>query len=151
MMNQDPPSSPSTATRKVLTQPTVVPLDSTTRQTPIHPDLPFIKVPAASSSSDNLKPYQYHPVTCEPLTTEDLKDHKTNMSLQQLAKQYPTPEAVEKAQAEAIQEVKMRSEESDKKRKDVEREMEEQEKMREVERKVERKVYERMKEMKGRS
>ena len=146
-MTQDPPSSPSTATRKVLTQPTVVPLDSLIRQTPIHPDLQFIKVPAASPSSDNLKPYQYHPVTCEPLTTEDLKDQKTNMSLQQLAKHYPTPELVEKAQAEAIQEVKMRIEESEKKRKEVEREMEDQEKMREVE----RKVYERMKEGKGRS
>ncbi len=69
------------------------------------------------------------------------------MSLQQLAKHYSTPEAVEKSQTEAIQEVKLRIEESDKKRKEVEREMEDQEKMREVE----RKVYERMKEMKGRS
>lgn len=145
-MTQNPPSSPSTATRKVLTQPTVVPLDSAIRQVPIHSDLPSIRVPAASSSSENLKPYQYHPVTCEPLTTEDLKDHKTNMSLQQLAKQYPTPEAIERAQAEAIREVKLRLEESEEKRKEVEREMEELEKMREVE----RKVYGRVKESKGR-
>lgn len=47
---------------------------------------------------------------------------------------------------EAVKEVKMRLEESEEKRKEVEREMEELEKMREVE----RKVYGRMKEGKGR-
>ena len=153
-MNQDPPSSPSTTTRKVLTQPTIVPLDSTARQIPIHPDLTSIKVPA-----DNLKPYQYHPATCEPLTNEDLTHHKPSSSsasasstnagptLQQLQKQYPTPEAAERAQIEAVREVKIRLQESEEKRREVEREMEELEKMREVE----RKVYGRMKEGKGRT
>jgi hypothetical protein len=155
-MTQDPPSSPSTTTRKVLTQPTIVPLDSTTRQVPIHPDLSSIKVPA---DKVNLKPYQYHPVTCEPLTNDDLTHHKpssgsastsnpaTGPTLQQLQKQYPTPEAVERALAEAVREVKMRLEEGEEKRKEVEREMEDLEKMREVE----RKVYGRMKEGKGRT
>lgn len=155
-MTQDPPSSPSTTTRKVLTQPTIVPLESTTRQVPIHPDLPSIKVPA---DNPNLKPYQYHPVTCEPLTSDDLTHHKPSFSsastsnpatgptLQQLQKQYPTPEAAERALAEAVREVKMRLEEGEEKRKEVEREMEELEKMREVE----RKVYGRMKDGKGRT
>lgn len=146
-MTQDPPSSPSTATRKVLTQPTVVPLDSAVRQNPIHPDLLSIKVPASSAegSSLSLKSYQYHPVTCEPLTTEDLKDHKTNLTLQQLAKQYPTPETADKALAETVREVKMRIEESEEKRREVDREMEDLEKMREVE----RKILTRVKEGKG--
>jgi hypothetical protein len=155
-MTQDPPSSPSTTTRKVLTQPTIVPLDSTTRKVPIHPDLPSIKVPADNPS---LKPYQYHPVTCEPLTNDDLTHHKpssssastsnptTGPTLQQLQKQYPTPEAAERALVEAVREVKMRLEAGEERRKEVEREMEELEKTREVE----RKVYVRMKEGKGRA
>jgi hypothetical protein len=64
-----------------------------------------------------------------------------------LQKQYPTPEAAERALAEAVREVKMRLEECEEKRKEVEREMEHLEK----EREVERKVYGRMKEGKGRT
>jgi hypothetical protein len=67
--------------------------------------------------------------------------------LQQLQKQYPTPEAAERALNEAVREVKMRLEEGEEKRKEVEREMEKLEKQREME----RKVYERMKEGKGRT
>lgn len=67
--------------------------------------------------------------------------------MQQLEKQYPTPEAAERALAEAVREVKMRLEESEEDRKEVEREMEELEKTREVE----RRVYWKMKESKGRT
>jgi hypothetical protein len=67
--------------------------------------------------------------------------------LQQLQKQYPTPEAAERALVEAVREVKMRLEAGEERRKEVEREMEELEKTREVE----RKVYVRMKEGKGRA
>lgn len=155
-MTQDPSSSPSTTTRKALTQPTVVSLDSATRQVPIHPDLPSIKVPA---DNPNLKPYQYHPVTCEPLTFDDLTHYKPSSgstsssnpaigpTLQQLQKQYPTPEAVERALTEAVREVKTRLEEGEEKRKEVDREMEKLEKQREME----RKLTERMKEGKGRT
>jgi hypothetical protein len=157
MMTQDLPSSPSTTTRKVLTQPTIVPLDSATRQVPIHPDLPSIKVPG---NNPDLKPYQYHPVTCEPLTNDDLTHHNKATStsgsnpssapgpnIQQLQKQFPTPEAAERALMEAVREVKMKLEESEEKRKEVEREMEELKKTREME----RKVYEKMKEGKART
>ena len=157
MMTQDLPSSPSTTTRKVLTQPTVVPLDSTTRQVPIHPDLPSIKVPG---DNPDLKPYQYHPVTCEPLTNDDLTHHHKATSIsgsnpssapgpniQQLQKQFPTPEAAERALIEAVREVKMKLEESEEKRKEVEREIEELKKTREIE----KKVYEKMKEGKART
>ena len=153
-MTQDPPSSPSTTTRNAPTQLPIVPLDSAKRQVPIHPDLPSIKVPA---DNPNLKPYQYHPVTCEPLTIDDLTHHKpssgsssnpaTGPTLLQLQKQYPTPEAAEQALNEAVREVKTRLEEGEEKRKEVEREMEKLEKQREME----RKLYERMKEGKGRT
>jgi hypothetical protein len=156
-MTQGLPSSPSTTTRKVLTQPTIVPLDSTIRQVPIHPDLPSIKVPG---DNPDLKPYQYHPVTCEPLTNDDLTHHSKATStsgsnpsstpganLQLLQKQFPTPEAAERALIETVREVKMKLEESEEKRKEVEREMEELKKVREME----RKVYEKMKEGKTKS
>ena len=156
-MTQDLPSSPSTTTRRALTQPIIVPLDSATRQVPIHPDLPSIKVPG---DNPNLKPYQYHPVTCEPLTNDDLTHHNKATStsgstsssapgpnLQQLQKQFPTPEAAERALVETVREVKMKLEESEEKRKELEREMEELKKTREME----RKVYEKMKEGKART
>ena len=126
-MSQDSLSSPSTTTRKALAMPTVIPLDSVSRQTPIHPALPEIKLP-----NGDYKPYQYHPVTCELLASEDLVHHK----LQQLQKQYPTSEAALQAQQEAIKEVKQRLRESEQKTREIDRDMEVKEKMREVERKV---------------
>jgi hypothetical protein len=108
----------------------------------------------------DLKPYQYHPVTCEPLTNDDLTHHNRITStsgsnpssapgpnLQQLQKQFPTPEAAERALIEAVREVKMKLEESEEKRKEVEREMEELKKTREME----RKVFEKVKEGKART
>ena len=105
----------------------VIPFDSPSRQTPIHPELPSIRVP-----SGELKPYRYHPVTCEPLTNEDLNHHK----LQQLQKQYPTAEAASQAQQEAVKELKQRLADSEQRSREIDREMEDKEKMREIERKV---------------
>ena len=126
-MSQAIPSSPTAQTRKALALPTIIPLESASRQEPIHHDLPSIKVP----SNSDTKSYAYHPVTCEPLTAEDLLHHK----LAQYQKQYTTPEEAKRAQEDAVKEVKARLEENDRRRREVEREMEIKEKMREVERK----------------
>ena len=117
------PLSPTKAHKTTV----VVPLDSPLRQVTIHPNLPEVKVPTSE-----LKPHQYHPVSCEPLSPEDLQHHK----LPQLQKQYTTPEAALKAQAEAIKEVKDRMAEAEKKTKEINQQMEEMEKTREIERKI---------------
>lgn len=105
----------------------IVPIDSPLRQVAIHPDLPEVKVP-----STDLKPCQYHPISCEPLSSEDLVHHK----LPQLQKQYVTPDAALKAQAEAVKEIKDRMVEADKKNRKIHQQMEEMEKLREIERKI---------------
>jgi predicted acylesterase/phospholipase RssA len=125
-MTTEIPVSP-TKSHKPVTSTKVVSLDSPIRQVAIHPDLPEVKVPTG-----DLKPFQYHPVSCEPLSSEDLQNHK----LSQLQKQYTTPEAALKALAEATKEVKDRMAESEKKTREIERKMEEMEKTRETERKV---------------
>ena len=106
---------------------TKVVLDSSVREVAIHPDLPEVKVPSV-----DLKPYQYHPVSCEPLSSEDLQHHK----LSQLQKQYTTPEAASKAQAEAIKQVKDKMAEAERKTRDINQQMDEMEKTREIERKI---------------
>lgn len=68
-------------------------------------------------------------------------------TLQQLQRQYPTPDAADRALTEAVKEVKIKLEEDEEKRREVEREMAELKKMREVE----RKVLVKMKEGKGRT
>jgi hypothetical protein len=126
-MADDPLSSPTTTTRKALSMATVIPLDSASRQRPIHAELPEVKVPAG-----DLHASQYHPVTCDPFSPEDLQYHK----FPSLQKQFKSPEEALRAQEEAIREVKQRMEESAQKTREIEKEMEEKEKMREVERKV---------------
>lgn len=105
----------------------IVPLDAPARQIAMHPDLPEVKVPSAE-----LKPYQYNPVSCEPLSSEDFQYHK----LAQLQKQYSTPEAALRAQADAVREVKERMTEAEKKTREIDQQMEEMEKTREIERKI---------------
>lgn len=125
-MTSEVPVSP-TKSHKSAFSTKIVPLDSRVRQTSIHADLPEVKVPSA-----NLKPYQYHPVSCEPLSSEDLQYHK----LPQLQKQYTTPEAALKAQAEAVKEVRDRMAEAEKRTREINQQMEEMEKTREIERKI---------------
>ena len=125
-MEAVPPVSPAKSPSSTSTA-KVVALDSPLRQVPIHSDLPGIRVPAGDT-----KPQQYHPVTCELLSAEDFQQHK----LRQLRKQFPTPEAALKAQADTIREVKERMSEREEIAKDIDRQMAEMEKLRGVERKV---------------
>jgi hypothetical protein len=125
-MTSQHPSSPTKSYKSPITN-KAVPLDSPVRQVPIHQDLPEVKVP-----SGDLKPHQYHPVTCEPLSSEDLQHYK----LLQLQKEYTSPDAASKAQAEAIKEVKDRMTEAAKKTREINQQMEEMEKTREIERKI---------------
>lgn len=125
-MTSETPISP-TKSHKPASSTKVVPLDSPIRQIAIHPDLPEVKVPQNDS-----KPCQYHPISCELLNSEDLQHHK----LPQLQKQYTTPEAALKAQAEVIKEVKDRMAEAERKTREINQQMGEMEKTREIERKI---------------
>lgn len=104
-----------------------LPLSSPTRQRPIHADLPQVKVPAG-----DLKPCQYHPVTGEPFSADDLQ----HPLLREMLAKYDTPEAARKAQLDAVREVKQRMEEAELKGREIDKDMEEKEKMREIERKI---------------
>lgn len=97
------------------------------RQRTIHADLRQVKVPAG-----DLKTCQYHPVTGEPFTQDDLQ----HPLLREMLEKYGTPEAARKAQQDAVMEVKQRMEEAEQKSRDIDKDMEEKEKMREIERKI---------------
>lgn len=125
IMASETPLSPSKS-HKGASSTKVVPLDAEIRQVAIHPELPEVKVPR------DFKPYQYHPVSCELLSSDDLHHHK----LPQLQKQHTTPEAALKAQAEAVKEVKDKMAEAEKKTREINQQMEEMEKTREIERKI---------------
>lgn len=104
-----------------------LPSESAARQRAIHPDLPQVKVPAG-----DLKTCQYHPVTSEPFTADDLQ----HPLLREMLDKYNTPEAALKAQQDAVKEAKQRIEESEQKSREIDKDMEEKEKMREIERKI---------------
>jgi hypothetical protein len=104
-----------------------LPLDSPTRQRPIHADLSQVKVPAGE-----LKTCQYHPVTGEPFTNDDLQ----HPLLRDMLDKHSTPEAAQKAQQDAVREIKRRMEETEQKIREIDKDMEEKEKMREIERKI---------------
>ena len=104
-----------------------IPLDSASRTRPIHALLPEIRVPGS-----DMPITAYHPVTCEPLTSEDLSYHK----FQALQKQYSTPESARVARDEAIAEMRRRMEDREKRLRDIEKEIAQMEKTREIERKV---------------
>lgn len=123
-MDRSPLSPPSESTPSPSTKP--VPLDSTIRTTPIHSLLPDVRVP-----SEPLPLYKYHPVTCAPI---DPEEHRAQ--LEELRREYPTPEAALKAQEEAAREVKQRMEEAERKREDVQKAMDKKIKERNTELKV---------------
>lgn len=106
-----------------------LPLSSPARQRPIHDSLPAVKVPVG-----DLKPCQYHPVTGEPFSADDLQ----HPLLREMLEKYKdaAPEEVQKARDEAIREVKTIMEENEVKAREIERDMEEKERVREIERKV---------------
>ena len=125
-MATEMPSSP-TKSHKAASSVQPVPLDSHIREQSIHIELPEVKVPIG-----DLKSYQYHPVSCEPLSAEDLQHHK----LPQLQKQYTSSDAAAKARAEAIKEVKERIAEAERITREINQQVDEMEKDREIERKV---------------
>lgn len=128
MMDVDAsPASPSRPQNLLAPSNHEVPLNDPLRTTPIHPNLPDIKLPSSPH-----KIYQYHPVSCEPLTSHDLHAQK----LQQLRKQYPTAEEARKAQEEAATDVKKRMEETEQKRREIDAELEKLERTHKLEMRV---------------
>lgn len=103
-----------------------VPLDSTTRVTPIHPDLVEIKLPDGP-----LPLYIYHPVTCQPIKP---RDYQTE--LKQLEEQYKSREAALHAQEQIAKEVRDKIETSKRKREEVQKSMDKKVKERDTEMKV---------------
>ncbi|KAJ5803294.1 uncharacterized protein N7503_005744 [Penicillium pulvis] len=103
-----------------------VPLDSSLRTTPIHPDLPEIQVPG-----EPLPVYRYHPITCQPIVEQDVQ-----AELDQLRQDFPTRETALRAQEQAAKEVKRKIEEAEKKREQVQRAMDKKIKERDTELKV---------------
>ncbi|PGH04852.1 hypothetical protein AJ80_08461 [Polytolypa hystricis UAMH7299] len=103
-----------------------IPLDSSTRTTPIHHLLPDIRVP-----SDPLPPHRYHPVTCVPLDAVEMR-----VELQQLRKEYSNSVAAIKAQEDAAKEVKRRIQEAEEKRDHIQKVMKRKTEERDMERKV---------------
>ncbi|QKX56635.1 uncharacterized protein TRUGW13939_03740 [Talaromyces rugulosus] len=89
-----------------------VPLESSVRTTPIHPELPAIRVPG----NDERPSCHYDPVTCEPMNIEDLRT-----KLQQLRKEHPSRTAILKAQEDAAKEIKQRMEEADRKKNEIQK------------------------------
>ncbi|KAJ5332105.1 hypothetical protein MYU51_007681 [Penicillium brevicompactum] len=119
-----PESSPPTLTAE--TSSPFVPLDSSLRATPIHPDLAEIKVPGGPLPS-----YNYHPVTCEPIKPQDYPDE-----LGQLQQEFTSKDAVLRAQERAAKEVQEIIENAQRKREDVQRAMDKKVKERDTEMKV---------------
>lgn len=106
--------------------PATVPLDSSVRTTPIHPDLPEVQVPG-----DPLPAYRYHPVTCQPIDEADV-----HVQLELLRKEYPTKETALRAQALAAKEAKRKIEEAEKKREQIQKAIDKKIKERDTELKV---------------
>ncbi|KKK22998.1 hypothetical protein P175DRAFT_0436501 [Aspergillus ochraceoroseus IBT 24754] len=123
-MDQLPLSPPSE--RAVSPKSVPIPLDSTLRTTPIHELLPEIRVP-----NQPLPTYQHHPVTCSPIDSEDMR-----IQLEELRKEFPSPEAALKAQEQAARDVKQKLEDAEKKREDVQKAMDKKIKERNTELKV---------------
>ncbi|KAA8644694.1 hypothetical protein EYZ11_003523 [Aspergillus tanneri] len=123
-MDRPPLSPPAEPTSSSSSRP--VPLDSSIRTAPIHPDLPDIRVPG-----EPLPPYKYHPVTCAPIDLQDVQ-----AKLEQLRREFPTREAALRAQEQAAKEVKQKMEDAERKREDVQKSIDKKIKERNTELKV---------------
>lgn len=121
-----PEASPTSPTAEVPAAPAFVPLDSSLRITPIHPDLLEIKVPEGP-----LPLYSYHPVSCEPINHQDYQDE-----LHKLGQEYKTKEAALRAQEQAAKQVKEMIEQHQRKREEIQRAMDKKIKERDTEMKV---------------
>lgn len=91
-----------------------VPLNSSIRTTPIHSQLPEIRVPQNSTIPST----HYHPVTCEPLNIQEIQPQ-----LQHLRKEHPSITAMRKAREDAVKEIRQKLEEKDKKRDEVQKKL----------------------------
>ena len=111
-----PPSEPTS----------IVPLDSSIRTTPIHPDLPEVQVPG-----EPLPSYRYHPITCQPIDEEE-----TRAELEELRKEFPTKETALRAQELAAKEVQRKIKEIEKKKEQIQKAMDKKIKERDTELKV---------------
>jgi len=137
---EPPPSDPTMTT----TAPPP-PLDSPLRTTPLHPDLPGIKVPS-ESTAQNL-----NPVTLRPFTLDELKD----LGFEALVEKYVggasglndggNKEEARSERDDLARQLREKLEENERKRAEIEREMDEKEKIRDVE----RRVFEGMKRKQG--
>ncbi|KAJ5468435.1 hypothetical protein N7475_006187 [Penicillium sp. IBT 31633x] len=103
-----------------------VPLDSSTRATPIHPEIAEIKVPEGPLPS-----YCYHPVTCLPI---DPQDYQTE--LRRLEEEYKSREAALRAQEQTAKEVKEKIASAQQKREEIQKSMDKKVKERDTEMKV---------------
>jgi regulator of protease activity HflC (stomatin/prohibitin superfamily) len=103
-----------------------VPLDSSIRTTPIHPDLTEIQVPG-----EPLPVYRYHPITCQPIEEQDVR-----AELEKLRQEFPSKETALRAQEQAAKEVKRTLEEAEKKKGQIQRAMDKKTKERDTEMKV---------------
>jgi hypothetical protein len=121
-MNKQEPSLPSPPSETV----SAVPLNSSIRTTPIHPDLSEIRVPG-----EPLPSYRYNPVTCQPLD-----DAEIHLQLERLRREHPSQAAALRAQEQAAKEAKQRIENAERKREQVQKAMDKKIKERNTEMKV---------------
>lgn len=127
----------------------LVPLDSPSRVHPIHAHLPEVRLPShvasdpwtveqADEDPNRLENTTrkastiVNPVTLQPFSIDELRSH----NLESLLRQYPNPEAADKAREETVKELRKLIDDNERKSKEIDREMEEKEKTREIERKV---------------
>ncbi|KAL4741821.1 hypothetical protein BDV11DRAFT_47373 [Aspergillus similis] len=134
-MDQLPLSPPAESASSADAGP--VPLDSPFRTTPIHELLPDIRVPGSP-----LQPHRYNPITCAPI---DADDERVRSELDQLRKDFPTPDAALQAQEQAARELRQKLDDAEKKREEVQRAMDKKIK----ERSTELKVLEKFQDGKG--
>ncbi|EED20058.1 conserved hypothetical protein [Talaromyces stipitatus ATCC 10500] len=104
-----------------------VPLTSSIRTTPIHPQLPDIRIP----DDAKIPSTHYHPVTCEPLNIAEIQPQ-----LQHLRKEYPSMTAMLKAREDAVKEIKQKLEEKDRKRDEIQKALDKKVKEWDVEYKI---------------
>ena len=113
----------------------IVPLDSPSRTTPVHPSLPAIKVPTLHATTN------INPITLQPFSEAELK----NLGYEKLRAEYEDANGgvrtaeIEKAREEAVRMLREKISEREAKEREIDREIDEKEKIREVERKVYRK------------
>lgn len=121
-----------------------LPLDSSLRTQPIHPLISEIRLsPHVEELSTDTAMYNstsnprapvttLNPATSQPFTLDELRAHK----LESLLSQYPTRDMAMRAREDTAAELRNLLDESERRNKEIDRELDEKEKTREIERKV---------------